>query len=367
MTGPARKSSDLTHTTLSVLVLVVLVVSTLWVLSPFFSAILWATIVTVATWPLLLRLQALLGGRRGLAVAVMTLATLLVAIVPITLAVRTIVDSAQNVTAEIKHFEEITLPAAPGWVADIPFGGKRLATAWTGFAALGPEERAEALTPYIQSALQWFAAQAGNVGLMLVQFLLTMIISAILLTKGEIVRGAILRFATRLAGRQGYDAAMLAGQTIRSVVLGVVVTALVQAAIGGIGLYVSGIPAAGLLTAVLLFLCMAQLGPLLVLLPAVLWLYWSGQSVWGTTLLVITVITGALDNVLRPLLIKRGADVPLVLIFGGVIGGLLAIGIMGLFIGPVVLTVAFELLERWMSDDEQAVGAAVDAEMVARN
>jgi len=361
MTGPARKSSDLTHTTLSVLVLVALVVSTLWVLSPFFSAILWATIVSVTTWPLLLRLQALLGGRRGLAVTLMTAATLLVAIVPIAVAVRTIVDSAQNVTAEIRHFEGVALPAPPGWIADIPFGGKRLASAWTDFAALGPEERAEALTPHIQEALQWFAAQAGNVGLMLFQFLLTAIISAIILTKGETVREAILRFATRLAGRQGYDAAILAGQTIRSVVLGVVVTALVQSAIGGLGLYISGIPAAGLLTAVLLFLCMAQLGPLLVLLPAVLWLYWSGQTVWGTTLLVITVITGALDNVLRPLLIRRGADVPLVLIFGGVIGGLLAIGVMGLFIGPVVLTVAFELLERWVSDDDEPSATAVES------
>ena len=352
MTGPARKSSDLTHTTLSVLVLVVLVVSTLWVLSPFFSAILWATIVSVTTWPLLLRLQALLGGRRGLAVAVMTLATLLVAIIPIAAAVRTIVDSAQNVTAEVKHLQEITLPALPGWIADIPFGGKRLVSSWNEFAALGPEARTEALTPYVQSALQWFAAQAGNVGLLLLQFLLTMIISA------------ILRFATRLAGRQGYDAALLAGMTIRSVVLGVVVTALVQAAIGGAGLFIAGVPAAGLLTAVLLFLCMAQVGPLLVLLPAVVWLYWSGQSAWGTALLVITVITGALDNVLRPLLIKRGADVPLVLIFGGVIGGLLAIGIMGLFIGPVVLTVAFELLERWMADD--AVADATVENEVAR-
>lgn len=363
MTGPARKSSDLTHTTLSVLVLVVLVVSTLWVLSPFFSAILWATIVSVTTWPLLLRLQALLGGRRGLAVTVMTIATLLVAIIPITAAVRTIVDSAQNVTAEVKHLQEITLPALPGWIADIPFGGKRLVSSWNDFAALGPEARTEALTPYVQSALQWFAAQAGNVGLMLLQFLLTMIISAILLTKGETVRDAILRFATRLAGRQGYDAALLAGMTIRSVVLGVVVTALVQAAIGGAGLFIAGVPAAGLLTAVLLFLCMAQVGPLLVLLPAVVWLYWSGQSAWGTALLVITLITGALDNVLRPLLIKRGADVPLVLIFGGVIGGLLAIGIMGLFIGPVVLTVAFELLERWVADDDAVADATVENEV----
>ncbi len=132
--------------------------------------------------------------------------------------------------------------------------------------------------------------------------------------------------------------------------LGVVVTALIQAAIGGAGLWLAGLPAAALLTAVMLFLCLAQLGPMLVLAPADIWLYWSGSTAAGTTLLVIAVITTALDNVVRPWLIKRGANLPLVLIFAGVIGGLLAFGIIGLFIGPVVLTVAYTLLAAWVSD-----------------
>jgi predicted PurR-regulated permease PerM len=187
---------------------------------------------------------------------------------------------------------------------------------------------------------------------MLFQFLLTSIISAILLTKGESVRDALLRFADRLAGRQGREAALQAGRAIRSVVLGVVVTALIQAAIGGAGLFIAGLPAAGLLTAVMLFLCLAQLGPLPVLVPAVIWLYWSGSTIGGTTLLVIATIAGALDNVVRPWLIKRGANLPLVLIFAGVIGGLLAFGIIGLFIGPVVLTVTYTLLWAWLSDGE---------------
>jgi predicted PurR-regulated permease PerM len=185
---------------------------------------------------------------------------------------------------------------------------------------------------------------------MLLQFLLTTIVTAIVLANGEAAREGILRFARRLAAREGHDAALLAARTIRAVVLGVVVTALIQAAIGGAALYVTGIPAAGLLTAVMLFLCLAQLGPLLILLPAVIWLFWSGQTGSGTILLILALPTGVLDNIVRPLLIKRGgADVPLLLIFGGVIGGLLAFGIIGLFIGPVVLTVAYTLLHRWVS------------------
>ncbi len=127
-------------------------------------------------------------------------------------------------------------------------------------------------------------------------------------------------------------------------------TAIVQSVLGGIGLAVAGVPYAGLLTVVMFMLCIAQLGPTLVLAPAVIWLYWSGDTVWGTVLLVVAVVVGTLDNFLRPMLIKMGADLPLLLIFSGVIGGLLAFGLVGIFIGPVVLAVAYTLLQAWMSD-----------------
>jgi predicted PurR-regulated permease PerM len=117
------------------------------------------------------------------------------------------------------------------------------------------------------------------------------------------------------------------------------------------------VPAAGLLSAVMLFLCLAQLGPVLVLGPAVAWLYWSGHSGAGTTLLVITVVDAALDNIVRPILIRRGADLPLLLIFAGVLGGLVAFGIVGLFIGPVVLTVAYTLASSWMAAGEEPEAA----------
>ncbi len=143
---------------------------------------------------------------------------------------------------------------------------------------------------------------------------------------------------------------LLAGQAIRAVALGVVVTALVQAVLGGIGLAISGIPYATLLTVVMLFTCLAQLGPLLVLVPAIIWLYWTGDTTWGTVLLVWSCVVGTLDNVLRPMLIRMGADLPLILILSGVIGGLIAFGMIGLFIGPVVLAVSYRLLTAWMNE-----------------
>jgi predicted PurR-regulated permease PerM len=362
-----RASTDITHTTLSVMFLVFLVTLTVSVVSPFLTSILWATIVSVATWPFLLRLQAIAAGRRGLAVAIVTATILLVVFVPVTLALATIVSNAQHLTEEIKSLESIALPAPPAVLEDVPFGG-RLAGEWRRFAALSPEERGAVLTPYVQSALQWFAAKAGSVGSMLLQFVLTTIISAIVLARGEIVRDGILRFARRLAGQQGYDATLRAAQAIRGVVLGVVVTAVLQATIGGVGLAMSGIPAAPLLAAVMLFLCLSQLGPLPVLAPAVTWLYWSGQTGAATLLLVITVVTMAIDNVVRPLLIRRGASLPLLLIFAGVIGGLISFGVVGLFIGPVVLTVAYTLIVKWVVDDDGATaeGVAAAHEAIAR-
>ena len=344
--------ADVTHATLSILFLLLLVVATFWVLSPFLTSLLWATIVSIATWPILLRLEKILGGRRYLAVAILMSMILLVVFVPVALALVTIVDHAKSITAEIQS-ESIAIPAPPPWLKRFPFGGERLTAEWTRFLALDPHQRSAALAPYAQAALQWFAIQAGSVGRMLLQFLLTAIISAIVLARGERVRDAILRFARRLGGRQGHDAAVLAARTIRGVVLGVVVTAVIQDTIGGAGLFMTGIPFAALLTAVMLFLCLSQLGPLPVLVPAVVWLFWSDKTLAGTILLVIAVVAGALDNVVRPVLIKRGANLPLLLIFAGVLGGLLAFGIIGLFIGPVVLSVAYTLLTTWMSESPE--------------
>ncbi|HEX7538832.1 MAG TPA: AI-2E family transporter [Syntrophales bacterium] len=136
--------------------------------------------------------------------------------------------------------------------------------------------------------------------------------------------------------------------------MGVGVTALVQSALGGIGLAVAGIPAAMVLTAVMFILCIAQLGPALIVFPAVAWLFWSDQTLWGSVLLVWSLVVVSLDNFLRPILIKKGADLPLLLIFAGVIGGLVAFGIIGLFIGPVVLAVTHSLLGAWVKGGDEA-------------
>jgi len=353
MTERTTISLDVTHTTLAVICIGMLTVSSFWILSPFFVSFLWASIIVVATWPLLVKLQALLAGRRGLAVATMTVTILLIILVPITLAVLAIVDNAANISAQVRSLDSLPLSAPPDWLKRIPLAGEKIADRWRELAALTPEERSAVLTPYAQKALQWFVEKAGSFGMTMLHFLLTTIIAAILFANGEIVREGVLNFARRLAGQRGAAAAVLAAKAVRGVVLGVVVTALIQAALGGVGLFISGVPAAALLSAVMLLLCLAQLGPLLVLIPSVIWLYWSGQPVWGTVLLIISIFAGTIDNVLRPFLIRKGADLPLLLIFSGVIGGLIAFGVIGLFIGPVILAVTYTLLKAWVTGDVQ--------------
>jgi len=151
-----------------------------------------------------------------------------------------------------------------------------------------------------------------------------------------------------IAGQAGERVTVLAASAIRAVALGIVLTALLQSILGGIGLLIAGVPYALLLTSVMFLLGIAQIGALPVLLGAVIWTYWSSGTFWGTLLLLWSIGAGSIDNILRPILIKRGANLPFLLIFAGVLGGLLAFGLVGLFVGPVVLAVTYTLLEAWV-------------------
>jgi len=346
-------SRDITRITLAVLFIGVLIAASFWIMRPFLLPLIWASTIAVATWPIMLRLQGWLGGKRPLAVAGMTLALLLVFVVPFTLAVLTIVDHADQIVDFAKGFATYSLPPPPDWLGKLPLGGPKLNEAWQEVAAVGPGGLRARLLPYAGAIVKWFVEQAGTLGGMLVQFLLTVVISAVLFSTGETAAQGVRRFARRLAGQQGEDAAVLAAKTIRGVALGIVLTAFIQAILAGIGFAVAGVPTPVLLAAVIFILALAQLPPLLVMGPAVVWLYWKGDPVWGTMLLVWTVVVSGIDNVVRPLLIRKGIDLPLLLIFSGVIGGLFALGIIGLFIGPVVLAVTYRLVESWVVGEER--------------
>jgi predicted PurR-regulated permease PerM len=338
---------DLARLILAIIAILGLMLASLWILSPFFTALVWATMIVVACWPLMLRVQSALRGRRALAVTAMTLLMLAVFIVPLMLAVNTIVENAGTLVRAAKMAAAFEVPPPPAWVAGLPVVGARAAEVWNDLRAAGAESLIKSAAPYAGRGAQWVASQAGNLGLLLVHFLLTVIIAAVMFAQGEEGAARVLALARRIGADRAEEAVRLAAAAIRGVALGVVVTALLQTIAAGIGLFVAGIPFAGLLTAVTLILCIAQIGAGLVMIPAVLWLFWTGDTGWGMFLAVWSVVVLTMDNFIRPILIRKGADLPLLLIFAGVIGGLLSMGLVGLFVGPVVLAVTWRLFEAW--------------------
>ena len=349
-------SSDLTRTFLVIIIIAVLIAGSLWTLLPFLGAIIWAATIVIATWPLMLRVQNLTGGRRGAATALMTIVMLAIFIVPFWLAVGVLLDAAVEGVELVKAIAVRGVAPPPEWVAGLPLVGTRLATKWQELSAAGPEAAVETLRPLVRAITSEALALTGGFGAVIVHFLLTIVVAAILYTNGEAAAQGIVRFARRIGRDRGEHTVRLAAQAVRGVALGVIITALVQSIIAGIGLWLAGVPRPGLLLAIVFVLAVAQLGPLPVLVPAVIWLFWSGNVLWGSVLVVVTVIVAVVDNVLKPVLIKRGVDLPLLLIVAGVIGGLIGFGVVGLFIGPVILAVTYTLLESWVKEGEAASG-----------
>lgn len=340
---------DLAGTTFSVLIIVTLIGLTIWVLRPFLGATIWAAMIVIATWPVMLRLQGWLRGSRAAATAAMTIALLLVVLVPLSLVIGAIIANADSVITWAATFRTFTMPAPPEWLARVPLVGEPIVEGWHRLATSRLADVAASAAPYLAAAILWIANTMRGVAFLLLQFLLTVIIAAVMYMRGETAAEALLRFGRRLAGDHGDRVIRLAGQAIRGVALGVVVTAVAQATLAGLGLTIAGIPFAPLLAAVTFVLCIAQIGPIPVLAPALVWLFWIGATDRATMLLVSTVVVIGLDNFLRPVLMTKGANLPMLLMFTGVIGGLLAFGLIGIFVGPVVLAISYTLLGEWAS------------------
>ena len=348
-------SRDFTATLAALLVIGAVGLGAFLIVRPFLAAAIWAVMIVVVTWQPMLNMQRRLWNSRALAILAMLMLVVLAFLVPLVLTVGTVVENAGVISAELRSLWPLGKPAVPHWVSDLPFVGSRVAAAWEEFAAAGVEGLFARLEPYTGTLTTWFVVRAGSLGYLLVQFLLTLVLAAFLYANGEQSASAALRIGRRLGGQRGEDLVRMAALAIRGVALGVGLTAVIQSVLGGIGLAIAGVPYAGVLTVVLFVLCLSQIGMLVVLIPAVIWVYWNGHPAWGTFLLVWSLIASLMDNVLRPILVRRTADLPLLLIFAGVIGGLIAYGLVGIFVGPVVLAVAYTLVLAWLEPDPERV------------
>jgi predicted PurR-regulated permease PerM len=361
-----RPNVDLARILLLIVILSALMVGSLYVLQPFLPGLIWATTIVVATWPVMLAIQERCGGRRWAATVFMLLILLFVIVLPLYQVIATLAEHSGAIMAAVKSLPDYALLAPPSWIRSIPIAGPRIAQEWQTLSDAGAGGLLARLEPYLTTAVRWLLGHAAIVGVFVVHMLVTIVISGILYAQGDMAADFVRRFANRLAGARGVAAIRLAGAAVRAVALGIVVTAVVQSALGGVGLWIAGVPAAGILTALMVMLCLAQLGPFLPMLGGVIWLFQNDMKLAATLLLIWAVLVAMLDNLLRPLLIKRGVNLSMLLILSGVLGGMFAFGIVGLFIGPVILAVTSTLLTAWINevpppDETVAVPATIPA------
>jgi predicted PurR-regulated permease PerM len=351
VSGVPPRDRDVGRSTITFAIVGFLLFASFWILRPFLPATVWAVTIVVATWPLLLVLQRALWGSRALAVIVTSLVVIAIFVAPFWVATATITSHAGELFGLAHAASTLQLPPVPFWIPHVPFVGDKLANLWDelrtqGFSQLGPT-----IAPYAGRVTTWFIGFLGSFGLLVVQFILTVVITGVLHTKGEAAGRLSLRLGHRLAGDRGRAMVILAGHAIRAVAIGVMVTALVESLIGGLGLKLAGVPLSTVLTAVMFVVCLTQLGPGVVLIPSVVWMYIFRDSADATMLLAISIVAITVDNVLRPYLIRRNADLPMLLVLAGVIGGLSAFGLVGLFVGPAILAVSYTVLQVWLAED----------------
>ena len=332
---------------LSLAVLAMLIVGCFFVLQPFITALVWAAILCTTTWPLYLRLAARLRGRDGLAAFAMVMVLALLMLAPFIVVGATIADNATLMAQWGRGILERGPPDPPAWVAGMPLIGPTVAAYWSSMA----HDTAQVLVvlrDYVEPLRKFLVASGASVVGAILQMTLAIFIAWFMFRDGHAIVGHLRGAAQRIAGDRGTHLALVASATVRGVVLGLLGTALVQGVVAGIGFWIAGIQAAPLLGLLTFFLSPVPIGPPLVWVPAGLWLIQTGQTGWGLFVLLWgTFAVSTIDNVIKPLIISRGVDLPFVLVLLGVLGGAVAFGFIGIFLGPVLLAVGYALLVEW--------------------
>lgn len=337
--------------------LAALVVGALWVLRPFVSSVLWAIVLTYSTWPVFEVVRRGLRGNSTYAATVMTGLLTLVVILPVTILGLSLGDSVVPVIEAIRGWLKAGLPDPPPWIAGLPLIGERLQAYWAGLAH-DSVKLADELRRLVDPFRSWLLSGGVKIGQGLVYLILSVVLAFFFYRDGDAAARAYNRALQRIAGSRAARLTAVAGGTIRSVVYGILGTALAQGILAAIGLWIAGVPGAllwGMLTS---FLSVVPVGPPLVWGGATAWLVYQGSIGWGIFLALwgFFVISG-IDNIIKPYLISRGSRLPFILTLLGVLGGALAFGIIGVFLGPLLLALGYRLLQEWVSTEPDALAA----------
>lgn len=322
------------------------------IVAPFLVPILWGTIIAVAVYPLQTKLESRFGGRRWLAATVVIFLMLLVLAVPAWLFTDTMISGIREVGSQI-HDGTLKVPPAPPGVENWPVVGKKVAELWH-LATDNIEKLAAQYSEELKGAGKWLLSLAGKVGLTILLFLVSIGIAGVLLANADTAVGVSEKLARRLAGANGKEFVRVTGATIRSVVRGILGIAFIQSVMAGILLVAFGIPGAGLWAFACLLLAVMQIGTLPVLLPATIYMFATASTGSAIVFAVFAVLIGISDNVLKPFLLGRGAETPMLVLLVGSLGGLMASGVIGLFVGAVVLTLGYRLFLTWVEQVDRA-------------
>ncbi|QFU14788.1 AI-2E family transporter [Microvirga thermotolerans] len=343
--GSALEAS-LVEKVLGLALVLALVAGSILILRPFLPAIFLAVVLCVSTWPLFRRMEAVLKGRRTLAALIMAAAIVLILAVPIVVLGSTLADNVARLSEAVRGAIERGVPP-PTWVGQIPFVGFEAERIWTAASQQGAG-LGDAIAPYVGPVRDWALRQSTALLAGTAQIVLAIVLALFLYRDGPQAEKRLEQGLVRIGGWRARNVLKVAGSTISGVTNGVLGTALVQAILLGISFRIAGVPGAFVLGALAMVLTLVPFGLALIWLPAALWLLSTGETGWAVFILVWNgVFVGNLDNVLRPYLIGRGTRMPGILTFLGVLGGIIAFGLLGVFIGPILLAVAYTLIRDW--------------------
>ncbi|TGN90243.1 AI-2E family transporter [Bradyrhizobium yuanmingense] len=322
---------------------------TLLIIRPFGPILAWSGVLAVALHPLFASLTGRLGGRPHAASVVLTVITLGVIIGPAAWLGLSAVEGLKDLAGQVGS-GDLALQAAPERIRHWPLIGPQLYELWNQAYTNIRAVLRDAM-PYIKPIAGFMLSFAGDTSVGMLQFILSVLVAGYLHPHGEQLVAALRAFLTRIVPDQSEHFLELAGATIRAVSQGVIGVAILQALLAGIGFKLAAISSAGLLALFVLLLSIVQIGATIVLIPVVIWIWMDKDVTIAIMLTAYLVVVGLLDNVLKPLVMGRGLSTPTAVILAGVIGGTLAHGIIGLFIGPIILSVAWELTAAWLRID----------------
>jgi len=347
--SPPQKSSQGARIEqwIALAVLVVLIAGCYLVLQPFLSAVLWAIILCCTTWPVFVRLQRLTRGGVTLAALIVTLVVALVVLAPFVIVGISLAENANMLLEQGKRLMDEGPPDPPAWVSQIPLIGERAQAYWASIAHDSASLVAD-LRQYLQPLRTFALASGAGIAQGVLQLTLSILIAFFLYRDGEAISERLTASVGRIAGDRGRHLIGIATATMRGVVYGILGTAIAQGVLAAIGFWFAGVPAAPLLGLLTFFLSPVPIGPPLVWAPAAFWLFSQGHTGWAIFLLIWGVaVVSSVDNVIKPLIISRGSNLPFILVLLGVLGGVIAFGFIGIFLGPTLLAIGFALIEDW--------------------